>query len=192
MSAAESRLSPKQVHILENRNLTHLRVPALRRHEVSVADGDESRTHESQRGHRHPDVRVAGGPEEGSPRAVVRYRPKLSELQKRLRSRHALQFVVEYDVDRKDVGGEVQVSMEQTVFWGPPEISQLQSIGQLLGCMNPHSALRTVNGEIFVSQPLPKSGRCPLTESDKLCKFDCAIAGQKHFDVHFSSLTYSM
>ena len=114
MSSAESRLSSQQVHILENRNLTHLRVPALRRHEVSVADGDESRTHESLRGRRRPDVRVAGGPEEGSPRAVVRYRPKLSELQKRLRSRHALQFVVEYDVDRKDVGGEVQVSMEQS------------------------------------------------------------------------------
>ena len=109
---------PQQVHILENRNLTHLRVPALRRHEVSVADGDESRTHESLRGRRRPDVRVAGGPEEGSPRAVVRYRPKLSELQKRLRSRHALQFVVEYDVDRKDVGGEVQVRMKRERDFG--------------------------------------------------------------------------
>ena len=65
---------------------------------------------QQQRG--RPDVRVDGGPEEGSPRAVVRYRPKLSELQKRLRSRHALQFVVQYDVDRKDVGGEVQVRVE--------------------------------------------------------------------------------
>ena len=96
-------------------------MPALRRHEVSVSDstaddgdGKSSRASErreqQQRG--RPDVRVDGGPEEGSPRAVVRYRPKLSELQKRLRSRHALQFVVQYDVDRKDVGGEVQVRVE--------------------------------------------------------------------------------
>ena len=91
-------------------------MPALRRHEVSVtADedggggggGGGARTSSSRR--RRPDVRVTGGPEAGSPRAVVKYRPKLSELQKRLRSRHALQFVVEYDVDRKGVGGEVQV-----------------------------------------------------------------------------------
>ena len=102
----------RQVHILENRNLTHLRVPALRRHEVSVAaDGDEELrvSGRNGRGRGRPEVRVVGGPEEGSARAVVRYRPKLSELQKRLKSRHALQFVVEYDVDRKDVGGEVQV-----------------------------------------------------------------------------------
>ena len=115
---------PQQVHILENRNLTHLRVPALRRHEVSVADDDddddeELRTFERRgSGRGRPDVRVVGGPEEGSPRAVVRYRPKLSELQKRLRSRHALQFVVEYDVDRKDVGGEVQVRMKRERDFG--------------------------------------------------------------------------
>ena len=82
----------------------------------STADEDgkssqaSNRREQQQRG--RPDVRVDGGPEEGSPRAVVRYRPKLSELQKRLRSRHALQFVVQYDVDRKDVGGEVQVRVE--------------------------------------------------------------------------------
>ena len=71
--------------------------------------GDGARASSSSR-RRRPDVRVAGGPEARSPRAVVKYRPKLSELQKRLRSRHALQFVVEYDVDRKGVvGGEVQV-----------------------------------------------------------------------------------
>ena len=81
---------------------------------TSDEDGKSSlasnRRRQQQRG--RLDVRVDGGPEEGSPRAVVRYRPKLSELQKRLRSRHALQFVVQYDVDRKDVGGEVQVRVE--------------------------------------------------------------------------------
>ena len=82
----------------------------------STSDKDDkssltsARRGQQQRG--RPDVRVDGGPEEGSPRAVVRYRPKLSELLKRLRSRHALQFVVQYDVDRKDVGGEVQVRVE--------------------------------------------------------------------------------
>ena len=80
-------------------------------------DDEELRTFE-RRGRGRPDVRVVGGPEEGSPRAVVRYRPKLSELQKRLRSRHALQFVVEYDVDRKDVGGEVQVRMKRERDFG--------------------------------------------------------------------------
>ena len=96
-------------------------MPALRRHEVSVSDSTAEKDSKSSRASARkgqqqqrgrPDVRVDGGPEEGSPRAVVRYRPKLSELQKRLRSRHALQFVVQYDVDRKDVGGEVQVRVE--------------------------------------------------------------------------------
>ena len=89
-----------QVTISENKKLTHLHVPALRRHEIK-ADGDGDRG-------QLPGVRVAGGPPDGR-RAFIQYRPKPEELQKRLRSRHALQFVVEYDVDRKDKAGEIQV-----------------------------------------------------------------------------------
>jgi hypothetical protein len=92
-----------QVHIFENRNLTHLHVPALRHHEISVEDGDGDDKDASR-----DDLIILGGPP--GRRAVVQYRPKLLELQRRLRSHHALQFVVQYDVDRKEKAGEIQVS----------------------------------------------------------------------------------
>ena len=85
-----------QVNILENRNLTYLHVPELRRHEISV---DENAS-DSLKGVR---VERKGG------WANIRYRPNVSDLQRRLKSKHALQFVVEYDVDRPDKAGEIQV-----------------------------------------------------------------------------------
>ena len=88
-----------QVQITESHNLTHLHVPSLRRHEITL-DPKASSTLEG--------AVIAFNKPPG--RATVSYRPDVSELQRRLRSKHALQFVVEYDVGRDQKGGEIQVS----------------------------------------------------------------------------------
>ena len=93
--------TPMQVQITENRNLTRLHVPELRRHEISrdKTKGDDDKDSSSV---------VISRPTPN--RALVRFSPSLPELQRKLRSRHALQFVVQYDVDRsRDKAGEVQV-----------------------------------------------------------------------------------
>jgi hypothetical protein len=72
-------------------------VPALRRHEISAATDGEMDTAKGAH------VNRKGG------RANIKFRPELEQLQKRLKSKHALQFVVEYDVERPDRAGEIQV-----------------------------------------------------------------------------------
>ena len=83
------------MHILENRNLTYLNVPSLRRHAISL-----------EKSERFAQIRQFV---EQPGRAIIQYKPDLKELQKELISRHALQFVVQYDVERPDKAGEVQV-----------------------------------------------------------------------------------
>lgn len=86
-----------QVSIVENKNITYLHVPSLRRHEISVDAKSGSPGLSGAR------VQQSGG------RARVQFRPELQDLQSRLKSKHALQFVVEYDVEREGQGGEIQV-----------------------------------------------------------------------------------
>lgn len=84
-----------QVQILESRNLTHLHVPELRRHEISLKSSNLT------------DLSIHRG--DGGRKALIKYTPKVSELQERLRTNHALQFVLEYDVEREDNAGDIQV-----------------------------------------------------------------------------------
>ena len=39
----------------------------------------------------------------------VQYRPNVKKLQRLLKSNHALQFSVQYDVERNEKGGEMEV-----------------------------------------------------------------------------------
>ena len=87
-----------KVHIMENRNLTRLHVPALRRHEITTSASETDLK----------GVSIRRG--DGGRSAVIKYAPDVGELQERLKSKHALQFVVEYDVDRPGgKAGEIQV-----------------------------------------------------------------------------------
>ena len=92
------------VNVVENRNLTYFHVPALRRHEIS-SERSEAGLKEARISRTETGARVS-------------YEPDLEELQRRLRSRHALQFIVEYDVERIESGGEVQVrALEDYYFY---------------------------------------------------------------------------
>ena len=89
---------------MENQNLSYLHVPELRRHEITApaAAATALKGVDIDRPHAN--------------KAYVRYKPEVSDLQRRLRTRHALQFVVEYDVQRngrhEKSGGEIQVCGE--------------------------------------------------------------------------------
>jgi hypothetical protein len=87
-----------QVQISESRKLTNVTVPALRRHEISVEGLNNSKTSEYVKIKRLDEGRVK-----------VQYRPNVKKLQKLLNSNHALQFSVQYDVERKEKGGEIEV-----------------------------------------------------------------------------------
>ena len=87
-----------QVQISENRKLTKVNVPALRRHEISVEGLNNSKTFQ------HVKIeKIAEG------KVKVHYRPNVKKLQRLLNSNHALQFSVQYDVERKERGGEIEV-----------------------------------------------------------------------------------
>ena len=77
--------------------MTHLHVPELRRHEISLKSSNLT------------DLVIHRGSE--GRKALIKYTPKVSELQERLRTNHALQFVLEYDVEREDNAGDIQVSL---------------------------------------------------------------------------------
>ena len=88
---------------MENRPLKDLTVPGLRRRGVAV-------TNSSSSGVNLEGARILKDPSHpGSAR--ISYRPRLESLQNLLKSNHALQFSVKYDVDRQsDKGaGEIQV-----------------------------------------------------------------------------------
>lgn len=87
-----------KVKISESRNLINVTVPALRRHEISVEELDNTKTSEYVKINRLDDKRVK-----------VHYKPNVKKLQKLLNSNHALKFSVQYDVERKDEGGEIEV-----------------------------------------------------------------------------------
>ncbi len=87
------------MQIKENRPLKELSVPGLKRHQIVI--GNSSETLEGALILKDPS-------HTGSAR--VSYRPQLGPLQKLLKSNHALQFSVRYDVDRQsDKAGEIQV-----------------------------------------------------------------------------------
>ncbi len=93
-----------KVQVRESRNLTYLHVPPLSRHQLTSVDASSSSS--SSDGPLGTHVHRPS-----SSSAVVTYRPPLKHLQERLRSRHALQFAVEYDVQRVGKGGEVQARL---------------------------------------------------------------------------------
>ena len=81
---------------MENRALIDLSVPGLRRQGISI-------TNSTTGAHILKDPSHPGS-------ARISYRPPLGSLQKILKSHHALQFSVRYDVDRRDeVSGEIQL-----------------------------------------------------------------------------------
>ena len=86
-----------QIQIKENRPITKLEVPGLRRQGVTIQNTTDGA--HILRDPSHP----------GSAR--ISYRPPLASLQKLLKSHHALQFSVGYDVERGEdrSGGEIQL-----------------------------------------------------------------------------------
>lgn len=77
-------------------------VPGLKRHQISI----NSTSDETLKG-----ALILKDPSHPGA-ARISYRPRLNELQKLLKSNHALQFSVKYDVDRHSdskAGGEIQV-----------------------------------------------------------------------------------
>ena len=87
-----------KVKISESRKLINVKVPALRRHEISVESIDDRNTSEYVKINKLDDKRVK-----------VHYKPNVKKLQKLLNSNHALKFSVQYDVERQDEGGEIEV-----------------------------------------------------------------------------------
>lgn len=86
------------MQIKENRPITDLSVPGLKRHKITIGNATELENAHILKDPSHP----------GSAR--ISYRPDLASLQKMLKSHHALQFSVKYDVDRQsDKAGEIQV-----------------------------------------------------------------------------------
>ena len=75
--------------------MSHLHVPELRRHEISLESSNLT------------DLVIQRG--SGGKKALIKYTPKVAQLQQRLRTNHALQFVLEYDVEREDNAGDIQV-----------------------------------------------------------------------------------
>ena len=45
----------------------------------------------------------------------VQYRPNVKKLQRLLKSNHALQFSVQYDVERNEKGGEMEVKSHGSI-----------------------------------------------------------------------------
>ena len=78
--------------------MINVKVPALRRHEISVESIDDRNTSEYVKINKLDDKRVK-----------VHYKPNVKKLQKLLNSNHALKFSVQYDVERQDEGGEIEV-----------------------------------------------------------------------------------
>lgn len=77
-------------------------MPGLKRHQISINNTSD----ETLKG-----ARILKDPSHPGA-ARISYRPQLNELQKLLKSNHALQFTVKYDVDRHSdskAGGEIQV-----------------------------------------------------------------------------------
>ncbi len=101
------------MRIRESRNLTRLSVPPLSRHQQAFQDEEEADSNDvsKQTDSVPPPGATVDRPSPSS--ALISYRPPLHKLQERLKTRHALQFAVEYDVDRsgdrEGRGGEVQV-----------------------------------------------------------------------------------
>eukprot|EP00095_Tigriopus_kingsejongensis_P007343 maker-scaffold589_size129586-snap-gene-0.49 protein:Tk07343 transcript:maker-scaffold589_size129586-snap-gene-0.49-mRNA-1 annotation:"inter-alpha-trypsin inhibitor heavy chain h4-like" len=137
-----------EVQVAEHANLSYLHVPELRRHEIvsreksltSLKDVDISR----------PSLSTA----------KIRYRPDLESLQRRLKSRHSLQFVVEYDVTRDlQKAGEIQVVDGFFVHFVAPEhlppmpkhiVFVIDTSGSMMGkkMKQTKNALRTIIGEL--------------------------------------------
>ena len=87
---------------MENRPIKDLSVPGLKRRGISITNSTTDRNLD--------EARILKDPSHpGSAR--ISYRPRLESLQNLLKSNHALQFSVKYDVDRSfDKGeGEIQV-----------------------------------------------------------------------------------
>ena len=91
---------------MENRPIKDLSVPGLKRRGISITNSTTDRNLD--------EARILKDPSHpGSAR--ISYRPRLESLQKLLKSNHALQFSVKYDVDRQSdkgksgEGGEIQV-----------------------------------------------------------------------------------
>ena len=93
-----------QVQISESRKLTKVNVPPLRRHEISIEGLNDNKTSQYVQ-IRHLD--------EG--KVKVQYRPNVKKLQRLLKSNHALQFSVQYDVERNEKGGEMEVNYDSFI-----------------------------------------------------------------------------
>ena len=86
-----------RTRIFETANITYLHVPELRRHDLSHRESAPSALKDA-------DVRRS----EDGREAKITFTPDIEELQRRLKTKHALQFVVEYDVAREGKGGDIQ------------------------------------------------------------------------------------
>lgn len=98
-----------EVEITENRKLRNISVPELRRHQVALNETQDLKPAEVMmdpiyNGH-----------------AKIHYRPNVEPLQRLLKSNHALQFAVRYDVERNDKAGEIQVVDGFFVHFVAPE-----------------------------------------------------------------------
>jgi len=98
------------VSITEQRNITHITVPELRRHDMEQnADGSLE------------DADISMSPTDPG-KVTVNYNPNVKKLQQKLKSgKHPLQFVLEYEVDRSQSGGEVQLMEGYFVHFIAPE-----------------------------------------------------------------------
>eukprot|EP00092_Neocalanus_flemingeri_P002183 GFUD01002323.1.p1 GENE.GFUD01002323.1~~GFUD01002323.1.p1 ORF type:complete len:676 (-),score=217.81 GFUD01002323.1:157-2109(-) len=98
------------VSITEQRNITHIAVPELRRQEV------EQNAEGSLEG-----ADIIMSPTNPG-KVTVNYNPNVKKLQHQLKSgKHPLQFVLEYEVDRSQIGGEVQLLEGYFVHFIAPE-----------------------------------------------------------------------
>lgn len=137
-----------EVQIVENTDLSYLHVPELRRHEIVARE-------ESPTSLKHVDI---SRPTQNS--AKIKYRPDLVNLQRKLKSRHSLQFVVEYDVTRDtDKAGEIQVVDGFFVHFVAPQhlpampkhiVFVIDTSGSMMGkkMKQTKNALRTIIGEL--------------------------------------------
>ncbi|XP_040572273.1 inter-alpha-trypsin inhibitor heavy chain H3 [Lepeophtheirus salmonis] len=94
------------MRIMEQRKITMIEVPKLRKYDINIQENIIENETEIER---------------ISPREVrVYYKPQLSSLQSLLKSRHALQFSVNYDVERPN-DGEILVVDGYFVHFVAPE-----------------------------------------------------------------------
>jgi len=96
--------------ITEQRNITYIATPPLKRH----------------MGEKNADGTLDGANILMSPtdpgKVTVSYNPDLKKLQHKLKEgKHPLQFVLEYEVDRSEIGGEVQLMEGYFVHFIAPE-----------------------------------------------------------------------